>query len=938
MNYYIDIIDTTTGEHILIQEKASRNNVNLQWHGSDQKDELRVVGSSVSFDMLVMDYSDAYFIDLFTANETRFRVEVKADDDDRVLWVGHLLAETYSEPYTNNNLFVNFTATCGMGRLKGKFLPDDFYRDEKSVVAIISKCLELTGLKLNLFFSPAIENISKKPYHEMYLPTGEFIDGEKKMDAYAVLDRLMKNMICCVYQSDGQFICEGLNKRHLLNVIYQKYLFDGTFVEDFQYPRLQKQVNKPLGTPQITIVPPYGRIIVGQERRPQELPETVSKEKNDGWAVSTGVSVEIYATDWQGRNGFFAKAKFSQEYKVKLNAKWGTSISAIDQTKYVDLKKRIYISKGQIMQFEFEVSNTRSPLIAASTNAFVKNGMRVEIYNGSDLINTFIASFGYENLDDPFNEQEEYFSEINYTNFKVKFDVIAQNSGLLNIRIYEPFCDNVAVELPLTPEWYLEKLEMKRVDFVDESVLVDTINDEFTITKEIDLDITDDASGFSSAFRMEPLDAIGTEFSVIQVPILHSFEFQGSYYSQVALDGANLISDNIGTVKHSGSYVQDLEVVYNFNTGEQMLVKTPSLISSGNFDVEVYANAQYDGERESWEKWTDSIYQIEEERYDQIVANVYRRMFSVVHEKIDLEIKDSIKFNDILQFRYIDQRKYLITNCRYNFDSGKSIITMVRNFYQGEQAVSGNPGSNDGNIPPIVDAGPDITIGENATSATLSSTSYDPDGFVSSLLWEKISGIDGLINTPGGAGTVVSYLPLNGDVWEYKITATDNEGATGVDFVKVFRSRNYTAFGTIICMANESFQGGGGGGFKRYKTFKLNVNIPANIAAKVTVYYENMPIKTVDLYNDPDGSVDGCAQYGRGIQKNGILIWEPGTSPTETIEINMISGDDLRFTMFAYNNTTKNQTFTIQKIDFVGNPGVVVGLPLTYHAFGTFTV
>ena len=940
MNYYVDIIDTENGDHSLIQELASRNNVVLAWQGSDSKDDVQIVGSSLSFDMLVADRSDAHFIDLFTGNETRFRVELKSADDDRIFWQGHLLPETYSEPYTNNVFFVTFMATDGLGRLKGKKFPLDFYRNEKSVVEIISKALELTGLNLELFVSPAIENVSKKPYHQIFLDSSEFMDGEKFMDVFSVLEMLLKDMVCMVYQSNNVWFVEGLNKRHLLKLNYQRYQPDGTFVENAEFSRLVKEVKKPLANPLITTVPPYGRILIQQKRVSQALPETVYKETNDGWAISTGTSAEIYATEWIGRNGFFAKAKFSNEYKVKLNAKFGTSVSQIDKTKYVDLRRKLYVAQGQILKFDFAISNLRSPLIAASTNAFTLNGMLVEIYNNDQLLNSFIASFGFENGNDPNNDPNAYVSEFNYTTFKVSFDIITQNSGLIDIRIYEPICDNVAVEEPLTPEWFIDKLTLDRVDFKEETILEDVINEEFTIVKELTLDFSDDASGFSKSFRLEPLDQIGGEFNVIQVPILYGFQYQGSNYAQVDLDGANLIFDNIDTVKYNGAYVPDLAVVYNFNTGEQMVIKTPIFIDSGNFDVEVYAVLDYKGERESWEKWTDSIYQIEELRYEQIVANVYRRMFASVHEKIDLEIKDSINFNDILQFKYADSRKYFPVNCSFNLDSGTSSITMIRNTYQGDPASGGNGGSN-GNIPPIVDCGNDLIISENATTAQLVSTSYDPDGFIVSQLWEKISGVGGLINNPTDENTLVSNLDLGGDLWEFKSTVTDDQGGTGSDIVKVSRSRNYMASVSIICMNNETFSGGGGGGFARRKSFQLNVAFPANISAKVTVLFEAFTATTItkDVSGDSDGSVSSCSINTIGIEKNNIKIWEKkGAATSETIEVNIISTDQLRFGLLEYNNGNFNNRFTIQKIEFIGHPGTVSGLPITKAAFADYTI
>src|SRR5690606_29646934 len=82
-------------------------------------------------------------------------------------WPGFILPDAYSEPYTDGPIPVKFRATDGLGRLKGKYLPDDFYKDEKSVVKILAKCLELTGLGLNFRFAPAIENSVQKDYDKI---------------------------------------------------------------------------------------------------------------------------------------------------------------------------------------------------------------------------------------------------------------------------------------------------------------------------------------------------------------------------------------------------------------------------------------------------------------------------------------------------------------------------------------------------------------------------------------------------------------------------------------------------------------------------------------------------------------------------------------------------------------------------------------------------
>jgi hypothetical protein len=46
--------------------------------------------------------------------------------DDDSIWQGYILPDLYSEPYKQVNFFVNFTATDGLARLKGKYLTDDF--------------------------------------------------------------------------------------------------------------------------------------------------------------------------------------------------------------------------------------------------------------------------------------------------------------------------------------------------------------------------------------------------------------------------------------------------------------------------------------------------------------------------------------------------------------------------------------------------------------------------------------------------------------------------------------------------------------------------------------------------------------------------------------------------------------------------------------------
>ncbi|QLE02879.1 hypothetical protein HX109_15370 [Galbibacter sp. BG1] len=940
MNYYIDIIDTTDGSHVLVQEYASRDNVELSWNGSDEKDALIVVGSALNFNMLVKGFSDAHFIHLFTSDETKYRVEIRTENEDKLIWIGHLLTDTYSEPYTNSNLFVSFSATDGLGRLKGKLLSEDFYSEEKSVIGIIAECLRLTGLELDILFSAAIENVSKKLYHNIYLSTENYLKKNKRADAYSILQKLLEDMVCCVYQADGRWYVEGLNKRHLRELTYFKYNFDGTYDSEVEFTRLLKEVKKPLLAPQVTMVPAFGEIAVSYTKKPQSLPETIAVEKNDGWAVTTGVYGEIYASDWRGFGDYYAKALSTNEYKIKLDAKYATTVNDITFDKYIYLAKKIYVKKGQKLSFEFSVSNLISPLISSTTNAYFANGMAVEINLGSTLnLNRFIASFGNSEEIDPNNEEQDgYVSERSYERFDIAFDILIPNDGLLDINIARPFSDGISgTNQPRVNEWFIEKIKLEPIEFVEDVVVESLINQDYTVKKEIDLQYGDDSTGFSQAFRLDPIDGRLPGFLNIDVPVVHGFQFNNENFAQVSLEGANLIKDNIETVLYGGSYINDIEVIYNWEGGEQMVVKTPNLITSGNFTVELYRFVEVQGSRAYWEQWTDSIYQIESDSYAETVAKIFRRMFSTPHEKIDMVVNDAIKFNDMIAFDYIQSRKYVITNCKFNLDNGKSTVTMVRNFYQGDDIDVGD------NIPPIVDCGPDIYISENDTSVNFDATAYDPDGFIASYQWTKISGPSGdVISSPAQEDTSVINLPLSGDLWEYQLTVTDNQGAQASDRIKVFRARTYEVSAPIRCITNNTMGSGSGSYVVRIKSADLNLNIPPNVVARVTVGFKGVAMGNREILSDTDGPLTVCSNYGSGVvQKNGIVIWPNDNfsagMEAQTITFNMINTDQVILTVNALHPGSRNNIITVENVELIDNPGTVSGLPISYAAFSTYS-
>ncbi|HEX5154083.1 MAG TPA: carbohydrate-binding protein [Parafilimonas sp.] len=98
--------------------------------------------------------------------------------------------------------------------------------------------------------------------------------------------------------------------------------------------------------------------------------------------------------------------------------------------------------------------------------------------------------------------------------------------------------------------------------------------------------------------------------------------------------------------------------------------------------------------------------------------------------------------------------------------------------YQRDQAQQPPPP----NQLPVVDAGNDRTIILPKTNAKLTGSASDPDGFITSYLWKKISGPSQFtLGWPTEAETMLKDL-VEG-VYKFELEATDNDGATAKDTV-----------------------------------------------------------------------------------------------------------------------------------------------------------
>ncbi|WP_119792034.1 PKD domain-containing protein [Flavobacterium anhuiense] len=926
MSYYIDIIDTTSPEDKLVIEQASASGIILQWSGGDSKDGSDIVGSNIRINMLSRTDKDGAFINFYTGDERRFLVQIKSYSDDSIIWQGYLLPDQYSEPYKSVNFFVDFTATCGLGRLKAKYLPSAFYDQEKSVIEILCECLKLTGLNLPLYFSPAILNRVNKDWNTIYMDTERFVEGSKNKDAYSILQMILQDTLCVCFQCDNRWYVDGFNKRNVRKVDYAVYdISTAVLTGNVEYNRLLKNITA-LGLPIVNIISPYNEVRVLHKKTQPSLPKSLSKEVNDGWSVVTGVVGEIHSTDWMGNGGLFAKCVKPDYYVTVYNKSvvygGGNIDYPQDDTQWISLKEKVYVSKGQKLNisFDFSIKRPGDTMDNPSNMNLWKNPFKYIItFNNTPIYSNF--PFGFFTPGSEVTKDENVIFDMSGT-AKLELEHIFTAEGLVDIKIYGP---PGATNTNRIQGIEIRKAEIEIIGFVEDEIITDVINGEFSIDKEVELNFADDKSGFSKGFRLAKLKNETTFFNEIEVPILYGFTVEGKNYSVVQLIGANLISENKFTTYRSGSLIEVLDVIYNYNDGEQMVVETAVPFTSGSFFVKKYAVDDVISSRDHWTQWTDSVYKIENTSYAKTVANIYRRMFNEPVERIDFEVKNAIKFNDIILFKYVYQKDFYVLNATWNLDANQSTITVARSNYKDNGT---DPG--DKNIPPIVIAGNDIYISNSAKEATLLATAFDPDGFIMSQQWTKITGGFGdIVVSPNTLETQLKNLTE--DFYTYQIQVTDNNGATATDTVNVIREKTYVI---SLEMVEEVIEEGA---FNPsiYRSYKLVLT--PELLTGITMNL-NGAFRFIVGISGTFG-VSGEASYQ--IVKNGAVI-ENGfrqVSSFDVVDLNMnyIAGDVIYFNLFvgatagdpgSGDSATVGIALNLNSAALLGGAGTISGLPI----------
>jgi hypothetical protein len=168
-----------------------------------------------------------------------------------------------------------------------------------------------------------------------------------------------------------------------------------------------------------------------------------------------------------------------------------------------------------------------------------------------------------------------------------------------------------------------------------------------------------------------------------------------------------------------------------------------------------------------------------------------------------------------------------------NLDVGSSTFRFTATNNTGETAFDDvdivvlPAGPQPTNMPPTAYAGPDQILTSPASSTTLSGSGVDSDGTIASYNWTKISG-SGFISPGTGSsnGSVVAITGLTVGTSVFRLTVTDNLGATGYDDLNVVVNPAGTGGGGTGGGGTGGTGGGSGsGGTSVGKSIILNGNI-----------------------------------------------------------------------------------------------------------------
>lgn len=934
MDYFITIVDRENELAPLELHFAERDSIVLKWLGADEKIK-HIISSTLSFSLLVKTCDEGLYDEYFTNKEDRFAVTLFLEKTNAIIWRGYLLPETYKEPYHDETFFVYFTATDGLGLLKGKELPEIFYGEELKVADYLIEVLSLTNLNFDLFFSPAIINPNKQ--WDKILINGKFFEGK---NAYQILEDILVSLNCQLYQADNRWYIDGFNKRQMIKNTYDVYS-QNLETDAVEINRNVKKL-KWVSDPEVSMIPTVKTVTAVHKLEELKLPEKLYKVSEKDFFANPHITTERYLSpDWQ----------YAAEYYPTFNP-GNPNLFIRNETDKREsllfaLRQREYVKKGESYNLSMRVSITLADKEYKATDKDRDGWMNKLVYEIT--VNDVVIATNRDRL------RNSLYSLIfdESLNAEVKATLDIPISGFLTIRFYNP-----AMYLGATP-WgepvYDTRVSGFRLNELSLELAGELKGEEYT--KEVDSDssielqynvpISQDLTNRTPNFQLEKrFDNFPVSYGIGSYNIFKKFVRDGKTYYSVSLEGAsaaNIFKDNIYIYDFPSEEAIEIpngKVIFNYEEGDLFVIEDPDNIPTVSpaflmvsFKKTQHLNWYYMYE---WEEWADAIYPVQKKPY----LNVYAEIIANLYEKPFLQVEgdalNSIKFNDIIVFPWQGENKYfVVNNVEWNLGLGYSKLLIQEAMYKGK---------NIGEYPPYVYAG-DTIILEDGTTAVPNPIAYSPDGIIESYQWEEITTFGATILNSDELIPTFENLVF-GNEYIFKLTVVDNYGNIASDTIKI--EWKYK----IELIATKTFE--------RYEP--PPVNNPANIYRTWTISQNaNHPIPSNYIYNlhwRADQFFDGVNQMTSRvtINRNGQVIyseiierepWLAGQDVTRGAEsftgvFTMLPGDTFEVTLHVhwgpwlssppkYSEIQSKLTFT--RIEEVNGNIEVINLPLTLENF-----
>jgi hypothetical protein len=213
------------------------------------------------------------------------------------------------------------------------------------------------------------------------------------------------------------------------------------------------------------------------------------------------------------------------------------------------------------------------------------------------------------------------------------------------------------------------------------------------------------------------------------------------------------------------------------------------------------------------------------------------------------------------------------------------------------------------NKKPVVDAGADTTLESDVTSIALSGRAKDEDGTIVSYKWVQVSGPSAAaFSAATAASTTVSALKQG--TYVFRLTAKDNKGDAGGDFVNV-------VVDTLAVAPTKYIKVNLFGGINPYANAEWNNwNVNASLNSGVLTY-SDATASTIHAIITKSAIADNGADYGGTMAPAGVLRYTSGATEERTLTLSGLStyktyslelyasrDNEGNATLFTLNNTT----------------------------------